>query len=176
MRGNILVENGDFKMQQAAAAVIAGVTTNTLIMWEKGDNPPPRNDDGSYSARNFSAYMMRRAAEKAAPKQSMPGVDESRDQAETRLKRAQADKIEMDNEVSRGNLVSMADVELAWSRILVRVKTGFLSLPSKFSAELAREKEAHEVQAILQTAIRDVLSELSEDWRDEDAENDDEDE
>lgn len=177
------IEGGDFKLQQEAAAVLAGVSVQSIQKWHKSPNPPPRNEDGSYSAREFTDYLIlkrtqqhvNRVSAAKGDQDGMPEVGESYRDAETRLKRAQADKIEMDNEVSRGNLVSVRDVETAWSRILIRVKTGFLSLPSKLSAELSRETEAHACQTLLGQSIRDVLSELSEDWRDEDVGNDSED-
>lgn len=172
------IEGGDFLLQQEAVAILAGVTVQTINNWHKQPSPPPRNPDGSYSAREFSAWLVARKQEKMPGFDSNPGRNgaiESKDEAEVRLTIAKADRAEMDNEVSRGNLIAAIDVETAWQRIIVRVKTALLGMPAKHAAELARKTVAHECRSVLDAGVRDILVELSNDWRDEVVEDDPED-
>lgn len=59
-------------------------------------------------------------------------------------------------------LVPVADVQRVWGGQISSIKNSFLLLPAKLAAKLAGETEILEVQAILDVAIRQILTELSQ--------------
>ena len=173
----IMVVGGDFDMMQDAAAVLAGVTVQTMIAWDKQENPPPRNSDGSYSAKQFGEWLVNyRGLKKRGPKpkrESDAGDDgESFVEAERRLKLAQAIKVERENDVAAGRLVSMDVIEPLWQRILVRVRGRLLKLPTATAPIVLGDGDVHSIQAKLKDAVHDALSELADDWRDGDDDDD----
>jgi phage terminase Nu1 subunit (DNA packaging protein) len=64
-----------------------------------------------------------------------------------RLARQQADKIELHNAASRGEMVRAADVEREWANVLRDVRSTMLSVPSRVGSKLAH-LSAHDVAEI----------------------------
>lgn len=162
----ILVSNGDFLLTQEAAAVLANISVQSLKKWEKQDNAPPRNTDGTYSAKEFGAWLSKHRASKRAGAKP-PADAESRNNVEVRLKIAQAEKIEMENAVRNGELTETAPLEAAWQAILMRVRTRLLKIPTSLAPQLAYDSDPVSVQSKLKDDINEALTELSEDWREE---------
>lgn len=160
------ITDGDFLLSQDAAAVLGNVTVQTLMKWGKQENPPPRNDDGTYSAKEFGAWLSAHRGQKKAGAPGHIGAGD-RNQAEARLKEAQAIKAERDNEIAEGKLIYIEDAESAWQDILMRVRSRLLKIPTSLAALLVGKTEIHEIQDMLKEGVHDALSELSEDWRDE---------
>lgn len=109
----------------------------------------------------------------------MPGGKEfdlgeraTKNDVEIRLKIAQAEKVEMENEVRAGTLVVADDVVSAWRTILSRVRTRLLKLPTTCAPLVHDDPDMLSIQAKLKEAVNDALDEASEDWRDETREDD----
>ena len=83
-----------------------------------------------------------------------------------------ADKTALENEVRRGKLIEADVVKMAWSMILMRVKTRLLSLPTSMAAMVAHEDDQAVVQEMLREGVADALGELSSDWTDADDDED----
>lgn len=162
------IENGDFTLTQNEAAVLAGVSVQTLINWKKKPNPPPTNPDATHSAREFGKWLQERK-QTAKPAQVDPGNGESRSAVETRLKLAQAIKAERENDVEAGKLIEIEGAVAAWQDILGRVRSRLLRIPYALAPLMASDSDPHSVQAKLKDAVADALSELSDDWRDDEA-------
>jgi phage terminase Nu1 subunit (DNA packaging protein) len=144
------------------------VTVQTLVNWDKQENPPPRNSDNSYPARAYGEWLAtHRGQKKRGPKaQERPEGDDSFVEAERRLKLAQAIKAERQNEIDAGKLLDVGVIETTWQRILMRVKSRLLKIPTTVAPIVLGDTDAHSIQLKLKDAVHDALSELVDDWRD----------
>lgn len=76
-----------------------------------------------------------------------------------RLAAAQAEKVELSNARTRGELLPAREVESAWAGVLREVRAGMLAVPSRASQSLPH-LTSHDL-AILDREIRDMLTEVS---------------
>lgn len=183
--------NGVLVISQHAAADFLGVTTQTLIRWSKEPDPPPRTDDGWYPVREIGVWARKvmvtkstkggskpiysyapegwgpKAVNHPAPNLNDDGVaiPEGLKEAEQRLKTAQANKIEMEMAEKSGELILASDVLEAWQRILTRVKTRLLKLPTTLAPMVLGDPDLYSVQRKLKESVNDALAEASVDWR-----------
>ena len=91
--------------------------------------------------------------------------------AERRLKLAQAIKVERENDIALGNLIEIDKLEPIWQRILSRVRGSLLKLPTAVAPLVVGDMDAHSIQLKIKDAVHDALTNLSEDWRDEETED-----
>ena len=117
----------------------------------------PRTSDGLYPLRasilGYCGHMREKAAGRGADG-STNGLTEQR----KRLVREQADKAELQNRATRGELVPAADVEAEWAAIATALRARFLALPSRVHQRLSHLTPA-EVAAV-DREVRDALTEL----------------
>lgn len=158
------VSGGDFDMGQEAAAILANVSVQSLILWGKQPNPPPQNSDRSYPARAFGKWLVEQRGTKRVGRPSENGTDYK--EAETRLKVAQAEKVERENRTAEGELIEVSVVETAWQDVLMRVRSRLLQLPTTLAPIIVKQTDTAAVAAELTSGVHDALSELSENWRD----------
>lgn len=117
----------------------------------------PRHADGTYpiraSIRAYCAWMREAAAGRGqmGPKSSLTAE-------RLRLVREQADRAELANRATRGELVPAADVEAEWAAIATALRARLLALPARVHQRLAHLTAA-EVEAI-DREVRDALTEL----------------
>jgi hypothetical protein len=78
-----------------------------------------------------------------------------------RKEKQHADKLEMENELTRGESVLASDVEKMWSSEYSRVKNKLLAAPPKLAPLMVGIKTPMEAQDIIQAVIEEVLHELS---------------
>ena len=171
----ILVIAGDFDIMQDAAAVLAGVTVQTMVNWDKHENPPPRNADSSYSAKAFGEWLVTyRGLKKRGPRPRSDDDDtgESFTEAERRLKLAQAIKAERQNEVDAKRLLDIELIEALWQRIVMRVRSRLLKIPTTVAPIVLGDTDAHSIQLKIKDAVHDALAEMVEDWQDGEIEDD----
>jgi phage terminase Nu1 subunit (DNA packaging protein) len=76
-----------------------------------------------------------------------------------RLARQQADKIELHNAASRGEMVKAAEVEREWTNVLRDVRSTMLAVPSRVGSKLAH-LSAHDV-AEIEAEIKAALEGLA---------------
>ncbi|MGA0545637.1 hypothetical protein ACO2Q1_10195 [Brevundimonas sp. VNH65] len=79
-----------------------------------------------------------------------------------RQAKAAAEKLEIANAKSRGELVPVAEVRAAWADLLRDVRAGLLAVPSRCGAELATKLAAEDV-AVIDREIRLALERLADD-------------
>jgi phage terminase Nu1 subunit (DNA packaging protein) len=80
----------------------------------------------------------------------------------TRLRKAQADKAELEVAEYQGKLHRAEDVEAEWTEMLSNFRAKMLALPTKLAPMLAMQDDIQEVQAMLKAGIYEALQELSE--------------
>ena len=78
-----------------------------------------------------------------------------------------ADKTALENEVRRGELIETDVVEAAWTDILARVRARMLRLPSAVAPLVLGEDDQIVIQETIEDMVRDALSEMSADWRED---------
>lgn len=79
--------------------------------------------------------------------------------AKVRVAEQTAAKLEMQNEISQGELVRASDVEARWTAIFTRVRAGVLAVPSRVAGRAGHFTAAD--LDIIDREIRDALQELS---------------
>ena len=86
-------------------------------------------------------------------------------EAKTRLTNAQADMKEFQYAVLRKEYVKRDDVSRTWTEQAGRVRSRLLSLPVRLAGMLAgAEYAAPEIEGITQKLVNEALSELAEDY------------
>ena len=79
-----------------------------------------------------------------------------------RKEKAMADKIEMENDVRRGELVDAAEHDKMNAEVDGIVRSNFLALAPRLASDLAGMDDPREIQVMLDDEIRRVLSELGD--------------
>lgn len=80
----------------------------------------------------------------------------------TRKAKEEADKLQMENALRRGELREAADVDAAMIAANTRVRAKLLAIPAKLAPKVITANDANEAETMLSEAIREVLRELSE--------------
>ena len=80
---------------------------------------------------------------------------------DVRIKRAKADMAELELRELRGSLHAAEDVENMTTDLVLVIRSSFLSLPGKVSAELAEMTDARDVSERLKVGVFDILKDLS---------------
>lgn len=135
------------RLSQKAAAELLGVTSRTLRDWSHA----PRNEDGTYPGPELVQWLLDRR---------MPDEPDLSDQRQ-RLAAAQAEKVEMDNAVRRGELADMREVERFWTDCIANARAKLLALPTRLVAEMP-EKFRAATLCRARELVRETLTELSE--------------
>lgn len=78
-----------------------------------------------------------------------------------RIKRAKADMAELELQELKGTLHAAEDVEEMTTDLVIVIRSSFLALPGKVSAELAEMEDARLVSERLKKEIFDILKDLS---------------
>jgi phage terminase Nu1 subunit (DNA packaging protein) len=148
-RGKADIELASLNQQQIAW--ICGVTSRSVRDWADA----PRNSDGTYNAQDFVAWFLKRSTLS----------DEQREfnNQRERLAAAQAEKVEAENLVRRGELVDAQEMIKIWSDVLMAIRSKLLSLPSKIGPQLVNEPDTAIIVAKIRAEVYDALTELSED-------------
>ena len=165
----VVIRDGDFVLTQDAVCILVGCSKPTLNKWHKEEHPPPRNTDGSYSALDIGKWMREKQPLKRGPGRPKERDDETgvgMNEAERRLKVAQAIKIERQNDVEMGLLLPVEEVERTWQTILMRVRQRFLKMPSVLAPIVLGDPDASSIEEKIKGVVHDALTEASEDWRD----------
>jgi phage terminase Nu1 subunit (DNA packaging protein) len=142
---------GIANLTQIDAAALLGVTTRTLRDWEKRGEGPPRNKDGTYPGRQLVVWEVTR---------NIP-TGEFDDQRE-RLNAAQAEKVEAENAVRRGQLADVAIVAAVWTDHVAAARTKLLAIPSKLAPQLTAIHDPNVIAAGIRAEITAALAELAE--------------
>jgi hypothetical protein len=89
------------------------------------------------------------------------GVKEGLAEAQLRKAVGDADKIELDLEIRRGELVSVKEVTRVWAKACGEMRSGLLHLPVKVGPVARQAKSDAEAQGIVEKSVYEALSVLS---------------
>ena len=149
-------------MPQAAA--VCGVAYDTLLSYLNSSDPPPRLPNKKFRSDELGAWIRRQAfsgidlLEPNEPDRINGSYERARKDKET------ADKLQLENQVRRGELLEATEVEAMWSMILMRVRTRIQTIPSTIAPLVAAENEPGDCHKILDQQCREALDELSRGW------------
>ena len=145
-RGKADVELGALNQQQAPW--LLGVTSRTLRDWPDA----PRHADGSYDGRALVAWAVARSG--GSENTEHPTQRE-------RLAAAQAEKVEAENRVRRGELVEIEQTAQGWDDIVLATRAKLLSLPTKLAPQLVRQSDPNAISRAIADEIDHALAELA---------------
>lgn len=119
----------------------------------------PRSGRGDYDLPGCCSWYLRFIVESppavARRDQRQSALDLAAEQA--RLAAEQADKIALQNEQRRGELMDAASAAQAWAVIVAHLRRQLQPLPGRLAAELAQLTDQAAIKARLTDAIYDVL-------------------
>lgn len=144
------------EISEGEFATIVGITTRRIrAMVDQGIIE--RIAPGRYSISEVGKYcnfLREGGSRRVAP------TDELKIE-KTRQARAAAEKLELQNEALRGDLLPRGEVEREWSNILRDVRAQILAVPSRCGAALAH-LTAHDL-ATIESEVRSALESLAHD-------------
>lgn len=120
-----------------------------------------------YSSLEALTAIFRVDFEKSGPvkieSSSPEGAENSEKQAKARIANAKAEKIEMELDHLRGELVKTSDILSEVEKEYTRVRTAFRSLGPKNAKQLSVMDKAEDIAELLHNAVNEILTELSAD-------------
>jgi phage terminase Nu1 subunit (DNA packaging protein) len=128
------------RLTQQEAAWLLGVTPRALR-----DMDAPRAEDGSYCARTLVEWRYR---------------DRGFTSQRERLAARQAERLEIEVAVKRGELLYASEVTRVWADHIVNARDKLRAIPRKLAPQLAATRSPDLAVAILTKEIDDALSEL----------------
>lgn len=118
-----------------------------------------RKDRGTYDINECRDAYIKKLREAAAGRANSGDLNLTDERA--RLAKEQADAKEMENAITRGELVYIEDVAKRVEVSLSKVKIKILAIPTKVAPEAAAADDAKEVQALIERHIIEALNELA---------------
>lgn len=146
-------------LTQIQAAALLRVSPRTLRDWPDA----PRNKDGTYSGPDLVAYYLAK----------LRGSDDDFGDQKQRLAAAQAEKVETENALRRGDLLVASAVVEEWSSYLLIVRERLLAIPTRL-ASISPEDQRARVHDLAKELVYEALTELSH-WGTEDTQEEKED-
>ena len=138
------------RLSKTDLAEARGVSLNTVYGWVR--QGCPTNKDGTFDLREVSEWLSKRGASKVG----------SLEKERARLAREQADKLEMENAQTRGELVHVDDAAAAVECVVVAIRAKALSLGSKLAPQVVVCSNVNEVKAIIDAGADSFLREIAE--------------
>lgn len=90
-------------------------------------------------------------------------IDKELKEAQLRRELAAADKIEIDNARTRGELISQEDATRIMGKELTYVRAAILSVPSKLAKPIAMEDDPNITHLMLQREVDEILNHIQAD-------------
>lgn len=113
-----------------------------------------RVDSATYSLRQAVPAYIGRLRDSRAARSS---TDAEHKAERTRVAKAQADKLELENATRRGDMIPVADVRREWVSIAADLRSALMAIPSRVSARMGLSREA---AVTLETEVRLALEEI----------------
>lgn len=136
------------KLTQIQAAALLSVAPRTMRDWVDA----PRNPDNTYPGPALVAYYLGKVA----------GQGEFDDQRQ-RLAAAQAERVETENAIRRGELAVVAQVQDGWAEHISAARAKLLSMPTKLGPQLTNVASPNIIATAIRVEVNAALAELA-DW------------
>lgn len=119
------------------------------------DDLEPDAEETDTAGRTTRRYRMARVFS------HLMGNGEFDDQRE-RLAAAQAEKVETENAVRRGELAVMSDVQRVWADHIAAARAKLLAIPAKLAPQITGIHEPNVIAAAVRAEVTAALAELAE--------------
>jgi hypothetical protein len=187
----MIIEDNVPYLDLEGAAALCNVTTQTMRNWMRTKNPPPTakqfeqptfplEELGEWTRREQIYKMSRGGAYPYMPDMSRfgvtalpPSIDGAGETqivtkagAETAVKVAQAEKLNIEIAQMRSELVSARAVEQSLSEANSLVKTRLMNIPVKLAPLVVNIDDVQDARALLESHVHEVLTELVTSWDD----------
>jgi len=136
-----------YNLTQQEAAALCGVTSRSMRDWATC----PRNDDGSYDGPKVVQWLVQRAS-----------GDGEYDNQRERLAAAQAEKVEAENALRRGEVAYVSDVQAVWVDHVSSAKKRILGAGAKLGPQLTNISDASVIAAAIRAELTSALAELAD--------------
>lgn len=179
---------GEYIIPRDLACQLLSITQPTLGKWLQQSGPPPICP-GGLPATQLGHWIRKKQTLKAGQRgvltympdgvsldsEIVGGGTIKKDLTTEKIRKesAQADKLEMENAVTAGDLVWAQDVAKGWADILSRVKTRMMRVPFSAAQVVVGDDDLVSIQTKIKDFVIDALNELSVDWQDTGDEDDD---
>lgn len=174
-----MIVNGREYVSVRVASVICGVSQPSYNNWCRDENPPPKDPATGMVPLDKLGHWIR-AEQVLKPGRGgsgfpyLPNISRlyenssiGKEAPETRLKRLQADKVQLELDVASKKLIPAEDVETGWTSLLTRVRAKMLRIPVAVTPLIVGKSDPHDIQEKLSDAVREALEEMSNDVRDD---------
>jgi phage terminase Nu1 subunit (DNA packaging protein) len=155
-------------ISKTMVARMFGVTTKSISRWQAREKDPlpiaikgARGVANQYDIGAVNDWGIRQALEKPRSMYAGRAYDFQKERA--RLTHQQADRVELENAITRGELIPADRVEETWTNHVLRMRSRLLALPSKMAPELLGVESAEEAEMMLLRAATEALAELPAD-------------
>ena len=145
-----------------------GVTTKSISRWQAREKDPlpiaikgARGIANQYDIGAVNDWGIRRALEKPRSMYAGRGHDYQKERA--RLTHHQAERAELENAITRGELIPASLVEETWTSDVLRMRARLLAMPSKIAPTLSGLNTYSETLEVIKAACYEALEELSTD-------------
>lgn len=186
---HIKEHDGVFHVSPTIAGIMCDANPVTLMNWRKQPNAPPFNDGiKMYPVDKLGQWIRQEMIFKPGRgggypylpdltrlpgRGSMPtkvtgrqGQLGDKNEAETRLKTLQADKLEIELKQMSKELIPVDIVSDALIKMVLRVKSRLLQIPSTVAPLVVNNPDVYAIQKLIEDGVREALEELSGDWQD----------
>ncbi len=146
------------QVNQTELSEILGVSDVTIWEWQKQDPPLPmarrgeRGQQNLYDTADVIAWMVARAEARART-----------DKPQDRLARAQAERVELENEKTRGELVPASEVEPVWRERVLTAAAYMVGRASRLAAILEATPSIEQKRQVLKEEDAAFLTKLGVD-------------
>ena len=145
-------------------ACMLGVTTKTIARWLKlkEDPLPVAIKGGKGQAHQFDIATVHQWGIRQYTKGANPNgevYDYLHERA--RLTHLQADKAELENQVTRGELIPAPVVGAVWTQVILNARARILAMPTRIAHAVVAVDTVPEAHEIVRSACYEALTELA---------------
>jgi phage terminase Nu1 subunit (DNA packaging protein) len=152
-------------ISKTMVARMLGVTTKSISRWQSREKDPlpiaikgARGVANQYDIAAVNDWGVRRALEKPRSMYAGRAYDYQKERA--RLTYQQAERAQLENAVTRGEMIPADQVVETWTNHVLRMRARLLALPSRMAPELYGVECASEVERMMLGAVNEALAEL----------------
>lgn len=180
--------DGVFHISGVLAGLLCDAHPVTLLNWRKQQNAMPFNESVKmYPAEELGRWIRQEQIFKTGRGGGYPYLPDltrlpgrgsmptkvtgrqsqlgDKNEAETRLKTLQADKVEIELKQISKELIPVELVSDALIKMVLRVKLRLLQIPSTVAPLVVNNSDVYAIQKLIEDGVREALEELSEDWQ-----------
>lgn len=145
---------------QEVADIIGKTSRNVQLLAKEGvltcEKNGSRNLYNLYTViREYCDYIAK------TTRKEFSSSEEEKAYEDIRIKRAKAEMAELELKELKGSLHAAEDVEAMTTDLVLVIRSSFLALPGRLSAELAEMEDPSEISERLKKEIFDILGDLS---------------